>query len=425
MAREETGIRRAAFETARLKLARVRVESGQAVSAGLALVTQTVADAVDVDRVGIWFFEDQDRTLVCREQFIRSGRRHVSGTVLRSREFPQYMRALRERRAIVADDAEGHPLTSELREAYLKPNRIASLLDAPVIRQGRVIGVVCQEREDQARPWSEREIDFAGSVADLVALLLEQGERVELEAALKLQTEQRMERQKLDALALLARSVAHDLNNVLSVLLVAAGEVEERGMPEVAQSMSAAVEAGRHLSTQLSDLGGRAVKQSVSTDVGKLLGQLSGPLRALATPRVKLQIDVRDADAQAHVSEGALERILFNLVANARDAVGEGGGQVEIVVRRPEPEDDVAPDFIVLEVMDGGCGMDARTRAHLFEPYFTTKSHGHGLGLATVYGLVTRAGGSIDVASAPGEGSTFRIALQRDARAPQASQRNP
>ena len=412
MVDETGGIRRAAFETARLKLARVRVESGQAVSTGLALLTQTVADAMDVDRVGVWFLEDQDRTLICREQFIRSGRRHLSGTVLRSRDFPNYMRALRERRAIVADDALRHAITSELGEAYLGPNQIASLLDAPIIRQGRVIGVVCHEREEKPRTWSQREIDFAGSVGDLVALLLEQGERVELEAALKIQTEQRMERQKLDALALLARSVAHDLNNVLSVLMVTASEVEEKGLTEVAQSMSAAVDAGRHLSSQLADLGARTVKQPGATDVGKLVQQLAGSLRALATPRVKLRIDVRDPDARAQIGEGALERILFNLVANARDAVGEGG-EVEIVVRRAEPEDDLPPDFQVLEVVDNGCGMDSRTRVHLFEPYFTTKSHGHGLGLATVYGLVTRAGGSIDVASSPGEGSTFRVALQR------------
>jgi signal transduction histidine kinase len=412
MAKAGDTIKRAAFETARLKLARVRVESGQAVSQGLAIVTQTVADALDVDRVGIWFLEDQDRTLSCREQFIRSGRRHVAGTVLRSRDFPTYMRAMRERRAIVADDAERHPITSELAEAYLRPNRIASLLDAPIIRQGRVIGVVCHEREEKPRPWSPREVDFAGSVGDLVALLLEQGERVELEAALKIQTEQRMERQKFEALALLARSVAHDLNNVLSVLLVAATEVEDAGLVEVAQSMSAAVTAGRHLSEQLSDVGGRAVKQSNVTHVPRLLERLLGSLRALATGRVRLRLDVQDADARAQINEGSLERILFNLVANARDAVGETG-QVEIVVRSAEPEDEVAPDFVVIEVIDDGSGMDARTRVHLFEPYFTTKTHGHGLGLATVYGLIQRAGGSIDVASRPGEGSTFRVALQR------------
>ncbi len=412
MGNEGAIIKRAAFETARLKLARVRLESGRAVNQGLALVTQTVADALDVDRVGVWFLEDQDRTLSCREQFIRSGRRHVSGTVLRSREFPTYMRALRERRAIVADDAERHPLTGELTEAYLRPNRVVSLLDAPIIRQGRVIGVVCHEREETIRPWTEREIDFAGSVGDLVALLLEQGERVELEAALKLQAEERAERQKLDALALLACSVAHDLNNVLSVLLVASSEVEEGGLPEVAQSISAAVAAGRHLAEQLSDVGGRPMKQLGTTQVASLLQRQLGALRSLATARVKLHLTVHDGDARAQISEGSLERIMFNLVANARDAVGEGG-HVEIVVRAAEPEDEVAPDFVVLEVIDDGCGMDARTRSHLFEPYFTTKAQGHGLGLAAVYGLVKRAGGSIDVASAPGQGSTFRVALRR------------
>jgi len=412
MATEGPASKRAAFETARLKLARVRLESGQAVASGLALVTQTVADALDVDRVGIWFLEDQDRMLVCKEQFIRSGRRHVSGTILRARDYPTYIRALRERRAIVADDATQHPITCELTAPYLSPNRITSLLDAPIIRDGRVVGVVCHELEDPGRAWTQREVDFAGSVGDLVALLLEQGDRVELEAALKVQTEQRMERQKLDAIALLARSVAHDLNNVLSVLMIAAEEVRETGMLETAQSMSAAVEAGRHLSDQLFDVGGRQVKAPTSTDINKLLAQLAGSLRALASPRVRLRIDVRDAQPHARIPEGGMERVLFNLVANARDAITDTG-KVEIVVRAPEPEDELPPDVLVLEVSDDGCGMDARTRAHLFEPYFTTKTQGHGLGLATVYGIVTRAGGSIEVASAAGEGSCFRVVLPR------------
>ncbi|HKO93409.1 MAG TPA: GAF domain-containing protein, partial [Polyangiaceae bacterium] len=334
MAMEEPAIKRAAFETARLKLARVRMESGQTVASGLALVTQTVADALEVDRVGVWFFEDQERVLICKEQFIRSGRRHVAGTILRARDYPNYVRSLRERRAVVADDAMLHPATAELAASYLLPNRIASLLDAPIIREGRVVGVVCHERELPGRAWTEREVDFAGSVGDLVALLLEQADRVELEAALKIQTEQRMERQKLDALALLARSVAHDLNNVLSVLLIAAEEVREAGMQETAQSMSAAVEAGRHLAEQLFDVGGRQVKAPASTDINKLLAQMSSSLRALATPRVRLRIDVRDAHPQARITEGHVERILFNLVANARDAIRDTG-RVEIIVRQP------------------------------------------------------------------------------------------
>jgi signal transduction histidine kinase len=81
----------------------------------------------------------------------------------------------------------------------------------------------------------------------------------------------------------------------------------------------------------------------------------------------------------------------------------------------PHDGDDVPPDLVVLEVSDNGTGMDARTRAHLFEPYFTTKPHGHGLGLATLYGIVKRAGGTVQVASEPGLGTRFLLALPRQA----------
>lgn len=406
-------MRRAAYETARLKLAHVRLESGQAVVAGLGSLTQTAADALEVDRVGLWFLEDGGREIVCKEQFVRATRSHTSGTVLRARQFPTYMRALQERRAIVADVAREHPATRELTQDYLEPNGIASLLDAPIFRRGEVVGVVCHERVGQARPWSDREVDFAGSVADLAALILEQGDRVELEAALKVQAEEQLMRQKLEALALLARSVGHDLNNVLAVFAATATEVEDHGLQETAESMLEAVEAGKRLSKQLFEVGERRAEHT-DTNVGKAVKRMLGPLRALAGARVHVELDVEGSDLCAQISEGNLERVLFNLVANARDAIAQGGsasGQVHIAVRRATDADEVAPDFVIIELADDGCGMDARARAHLFEPYFTTKSEGHGLGLATVYGIIKRAGGSIDVASSPGQGASFRIAL--------------
>jgi two-component system cell cycle sensor histidine kinase/response regulator CckA len=110
---------------------------------------------------------------------------------------------------------------------------------------------------------------------------------------------------------------------------------------------------------------------------------------------------------------------VLNLVVNARDAINgsakqPGGGLLTISLRDPTPEDDLPPDRVVLEVSDTGAGMDERTKAHLFEPYFTTKPDGSGLGLAIVYGIVKRAGGGVEVASAPAAGSTFRISLPRD-----------
>lgn len=405
-------IKRTTYETARLKLAHVQLENGQALSTGFGLLTQTAAEALHVERVGVWFLTDHERQLECKEQYSRVTRQHSRGMVLHANEFPTYMRALTRRRAIVADDARTHELTRELGPSYLVPNGISSVLDAPIIRGERVVGIVCHERQGAIRPWTEHEVDFAGSVADIAALMLEQSDRLELEAALKLQAEQRLTQQKLDALGLLARSVAHDLNNVLSVFLSAIDDVRENGLEDTAEFLEGAVGAGRNLSRQLLDLGARQAREPEVCDIAKVLSRLIAQLRALATSRVRVNLDCRDRIRWVQITESDLERVAFNLVANSRDAIASNG-QIDIVLRNSTEADGVPGDFVVLEISDDGGGMDARTRAHLFEPYFTTKRQGHGLGLATVYGIVKRAGGSIDVASEIGQGTTFAVALRR------------
>ena len=105
-----------------------------------------------------------------------------------------------------------------------------------------------------------------------------------------------------------------------------------------------------------------------------------------------------------------LEQVVLNLVVNARDA-SRPDGRIEVVVREPVKDDDLPPDRLVLEVIDDGTGMDERTRAHLFEPYFTTKAGGSGLGLAIVYNVARRAGGTVQVASEPGTGSVVQVVL--------------
>jgi signal transduction histidine kinase len=408
-------VRRTAFETARLKMARVQVDAANAKSTAFRLITQIVAEALAVERSGIWFLEDLDRSLRCADLFIASDKRHEPGGALTSSDYPVYMKALRERRAIVADDALHHEDTRELAESYLVPNGITSMLDAPIIRKGRVIGVVCHEHVGPKRVWTEREIDFAGSAADIAALVLEQADRVELEAALKIRTEERLENQKLDAMSLMARSVAHDLNNVLVACVGVADQLKRGGRAdsaELAESLFAAAEAGKRLSRKLLDVGLREQQTTESADIGKVLNGLLSTLRSLAGPKIEIIAHVRDRATPVRLSESDLERIFLNLVANARDATS-GSGRVDITVRAAEPDDDVAPDFVILEAADNGSGMDARTREHLFEPYFTTKPDGHGLGLPTVYGIVRRGGGTIHVASELRRGSSFRIALPR------------
>jgi len=407
--------RRVPFETARLRIARLALEGAHAREAGLRLVTQNAAGALGVERVGMWFFDAHSPRLVCHDLFIASSREHQRNHVLEMALYPAYAKALTERRAIVADDARTHRSTFELTATYLDALGISSMLDAPIIRKGRVVGVICHEHTGPARRWAEKEIDFACSSGDLAALILEQAERVELEAALKERAEERLEAQKLEALGTLARSIAHDFNNVLAVCQTLALELEAGGHEvspaAVAASLHESVAVGKRLTGQLLGVGNREALP-VSTDLRKVIQRLTTPLKALAGAKAGVVVRIETKDVNVSLSEAEVEQILMNLVANARDAIHDRG-RVEISLRMPQDGDDVPADLIVLEVSDNGEGMDAWTRAHLFEPYFTTKPQGHGLGLATLYGIVKRAGGTVQVASEPGIGTRFLLALPR------------
>jgi len=113
------------------------------------------------------------------------------------------------------------------------------------------------------------------------------------------------------------------------------------------------------------------------------------------------------------IDRGQLEQALLNLAMNARDAMPTGG-----VLRVRVGADTAAPAIageVAIEIQDTGVGMDEATRSHLFEPFFTTKPAGSGLGLATAWGIVTGAGGKLNVRSVPGQGSLFTVRLPRAA----------
>ncbi|HKP56602.1 MAG TPA: ATP-binding protein [Polyangiales bacterium] len=411
-------ISRVAFETARLRLARYRLEGEQARSRAAAHATQVSADALDVDRVGLWLFRRHDQVLTCVCQYDRKARKHSAGQELVVKDYPTYMRALREHRVIAAEDALTHPLTSELAAGYLAPSKIASLLDAPIIRDGRVLGVVCHEHVGEQRAWGERDLEFASAVADMVTLIFEQADRLELEAALQEQAEQRQESQKMEALGRMACGVAHDFNNVLGVISVSLGafsriEAEHPQLRGTSQRVEEMVKLGQRLTHQLLAFGReRQEIGNETTDFAELLAHIRGLLESAVGSRIQLALDVRVTGARVEVESSQLEQLVLNLVLNARDAIPDAG-TVELVLREARPEDEVAPDSLVFEVRDDGSGMDAQTCARMFEPYFTTKPRGNGLGLATVYGIVRRAGGTARAVSEPGRGTTVLVALPR------------
>jgi signal transduction histidine kinase len=409
---------RAGYESARLELARLRLAGGDARAAAMRQVAQTTARALGVERVGIWAFKGAGGGLMGVCQFELPSDSFPASGLPDGLQLPILLAEISKRRVVAISEARTDLRTSELRESYLEVNGIASLMAAPVIREGNVVGVICCEQVGVVRAWSLADRDFGACAADMAALFLEQADRLEIEASLRARRESELGDERMASLGRLARSVAHDVNNVLGALDLIGVALEADARTDVAAhggEVRRTVDFGSRLVEQLLLFGRESAATGERVDLGPLLQQIRPVLiRLLRGARLELDLAVAEG-AFVPVGEAELKQIVLNLCINAAEAVA-AGGLVRIELREPRPDEPISPTSIVLGVVDNGHGMDAKTQEHIFEPYFSTKPAGHGIGLATVYGIVKRAGGTIQVDSIVGVGTTFRIVLPRVAR---------
>jgi two-component system, cell cycle sensor histidine kinase and response regulator CckA len=219
--------------------------------------------------------------------------------------------------------------------------------------------------------------------------------------------------QKMEAVGRLAGGIAHDFNNILTVIN-GCSEVllltdRPRADRELIEEIKKAGERGAGLTRQLADFGRKKPAQSQLVDLGGLVRDLETMLQRLVREDVRLNLRPHPAPLPILADPGQVEQVVMNLVINARDAMPAGG---TITVATDRITSGGEPHAL-LKVSDTGVGMDEATKARIFEPFFTTKAigKGTGLGLATVYSIVQQTGGRIDVSSAPGRGTTFRIRL--------------
>jgi two-component system cell cycle sensor histidine kinase/response regulator CckA len=272
------------------------------------------------------------------------------------------------------------------------------------------VGVVRHEHTGSSREWTSRDRHFVGSVADLIAVLLEQATRLDVEAALTAQRERLVKAEKMEALSRMSAGVAHDFNNVLTAILLKVDGVrlERARDTELTQNLGEVIEAaqrGARMVQQLLTFAKARTPAPRPVDVSRTLREMQPMLSTLAQGRATLRVELPTSPALVSVDPSQLEQVILNLVVNARDASTDGG---EVVVRLS-----LEPDVACLTVSDHGAGMDAATQEQVFEPFFTTKEDGSGLGLSTVYSIVQQAGGSVAVESAEQRGSTFSVRLPR------------
>jgi len=236
--------------------------------------------------------------------------------------------------------------------------------------------------------------------------------------------EQLRQSQKMEAVGLLAGGIAHDFNNLLTII-TGIGELLYTGLEEshpdrpMIDELIAAAKRGGDLTRKLLAFSRRSVVEARDFDPNEAIRQTASLLQRLLTERVTLLLDLGQQVGLVHMDPGGFDQLLLNLAANAHDAMPAGGAfavrtsAVDLTEAQGAMRTLPAGRYVSIEISDTGAGMTSEVITHAFEPFFTTKAvgQGTGLGLASVYGIVTQCGGQITIDSAVGEGTTFRILL--------------
>jgi len=263
---------------------------------------------------------------------------------------------------------------------------------------------------------SSRLIEEDGKTVGMQAIARDITDRIDLEERLA-------HAQKMEALGRLAGGIAHDFNNLLTAMVgygdFARGLLEPGGEAHRAvEEVLKAAQRASGLTAQLLAFSRRQVVERQALDANVVVAEMGALLRRVIGEHIELELALSRRAGWVSSDRGQLEQVLTNLVVNARDSMPSEGGRIVIATGRAELDTENADrlppgPYTVISVLDNGHGMDEDTLARIFEPFFTTKQPGHGtgLGLATVYGIVTQQGGAVEVTSTPGEGSTFVVLL--------------
>jgi two-component system cell cycle sensor histidine kinase/response regulator CckA len=242
---------------------------------------------------------------------------------------------------------------------------------------------------------------------------------------LKAAEERLRQSQKLESIGLLAGGVAHDFNNLL-VGVIGNASLAQDILPEgheVAEILGRIVKAGEqaaHLTRQMLAYAGKGQFLIEAIDLSDLIPEISGLVQPSISKKVAMQLTLEPNLPAVEADRGQMQQVFMNLVLNAAEAIGSNAGLISVRTgaqtvdaayqrRFPETAELAPGTYVYLEVRDTGCGMDEATRARVFDPFFSTKFQGRGLGLAAVAGIVRAHKGAIQVTTAPGAGAIFRV----------------
>ncbi|MEI6206331.1 MAG: PAS domain-containing protein [Desulfuromonadales bacterium] len=257
-----------------------------------------------------------------------------------------------------------------------------------------------------------------------VGVTLDITERKQAEEEKQALEQQLQQAQKLESLGVLAGGIAHDFNNILAIIMGYCGltkmdyETAEKNIPE----MEKAVERAAALCRQMLAYAGKAPFEITQVDMCMVVTEMSKMLQSTIAQNVVIKPELA-ADVPCILGDASqLRQVLMNLIINAAEAIGDAQGEVRVtlskkVLNKYGTEKDYLGKlishgcYVCLDVTDTGCGMSDETYNRLFEPFYTTKFHGRGLGMSAMLGIINTHHGALQLSSELGKGTTFKIYL--------------
>ena len=338
---------------------------------------------------------------------------------------------VRQRQPIILNDFQApHQLKKGYPEGHAPLYRYLSL---PVFDQDKIVAVVAVANKES--DYTRTDILQLTLLMDSVWRMVVRMRSDEEKAAFEQQLNQT---QKLESLGVLAGGIAHDFNNILAIIVGYCGlikmdyETAEAKIPEIEK----AAERAAGLCRQMLAYAGQSNFIQARVNVTELVEEMVRMLKSTIAQNVAINTNISSEKLSMTGDASQIRQIVMNLVINASEAIGEVQGTVHVSLSRTEikkmpMEKDLfgktipAGGYLCLEVTDNGCGMDDECMRRIFEPFYTTKFTGRGLGMSAVLGIVSAHRGAIQLTSQPGQGTSFKIylpVLSRDSAAEAASQ---
>jgi PAS domain S-box-containing protein len=336
--------------------------------------------------------------------------------------FPWTARQLFRGQVVQIPDPAALPPEAELERRSLEGRGVRSFLGIPLHSGDAPVGFLGFETADRRKSWSAESITLLRLVGEIFVTALQ---RKNIEENLRNSQLQLVQAQKMEAVGTLAGGIAHDFNNQLTVMLGNARYVlrhveDDPDLKDALTDLNRAAEHCAQLTRSLLAFSRRNAISTRSLDVSAVVAEVQELLRPLIPNSIDFEVTPPAGVDWVEADPTQLQQVLVNLAVNARDAMPHGGRLV-ITTRNRTVDADTAARlglpkpgaYAELGVMDTGSGIDEATRERIFEPFFTTKplGEGTGLGLATAYGIVKESGGAIEVDTAVGSGTTFRVLL--------------